>query len=34
MVNHKKTIEKIKAESVNIAYTEAESLLEWLGYTK
>ena len=34
MVNHKKTIEKIKAESVNITYTEAESLLEWLGYTK
>lgn len=28
MVNHKKTIEKIKAESVNITYTEAESLLE------
>lgn len=34
MVNHKKTIEKIKVESVSMSFTEAESLLGWLGYIK
>lgn len=32
MVNHKKTIQKIKSESNNITFVEVSSLLQHLGY--
>lgn len=32
MVNHKRTIQKIKAESGNITFHEVSSLLNYLGY--